>query len=93
MASWDIEFSHLKAGYGDNVVLTDVSGKLPGGAVSVILGGSGCGKSTLLRQIIGLSHPMGGEIRIGGLNLLTMPGAACADPWACSSRMVLCSAP
>ena len=30
MASWDIEFSHLKAGYGDNVVLTDVSGKLPG---------------------------------------------------------------
>ena len=75
MASWDIEFSHLKAGYGDNVVLTDVSGKLPGGAVSVILGGSGCGKSTLLRQIIGLSHPMGGEIRIGGLNLLTMPGS------------------
>ena len=51
MASWDIEFSHLKAGYGDNVVLTDVSGKLPGGAVSVILGGSGCGKSTFLKTM------------------------------------------
>jgi len=73
MASWDIRFNHLKAGYGDHVVLTDVTGELPGGAVSVILGGSGCGKSTLLRQIIGLSHPMGGEIRVGGEELRTMP--------------------
>lgn len=72
MASWDIRFDRLQAGYGERRVLTDVNGVLPGGAVSVILGGSGCGKSTLLRQIIGLSKPMGGSIVIGGQDISTM---------------------
>lgn len=67
--AWDITFSHLRAGYGDHVVLEDVTGTLPGGRVSVILGGSGCGKSTLLRQVIGLSKPMGGELNVGGVPL------------------------
>lgn len=67
--AWDIRFNHLKAGYGKHVVLEDVNGVLPAGAVSVILGGSGCGKSTLLRQIIGLSHPMGGELLVNNMPL------------------------
>lgn len=73
MQSWDICFTGLSAGYGDHIVLTDVTGTLPGGSVSVILGGSGCGKSTLLRQIIGLSQPMGGEILVAGQKLCHMP--------------------
>ncbi len=67
--SWDIQIKNLKAGYGDHVVLEDVTGLLPAGAVSVILGGSGCGKSTLLRQIIGLSTPMAGELIVGGQDI------------------------
>ena len=75
MQAWDISFSKLKAGYGSHVVLTDVTATLPAGAVSVILGGSGCGKSTLLRQIIGLSNPLSGEVRVAGRDICTLPPA------------------
>lgn len=70
---WDIDIRHLKAGYGSHVVLQDVTGLLPAGNISVILGGSGCGKSTLLRQIIGLSRPMAGRLLIGGRDILQLP--------------------
>ncbi len=70
--SWDISIRGLKAGYGDHVVLQEVTGDLPAGDVSVILGGSGCGKSTLLRQIIGLSRPMAGELIVGGQDILRL---------------------
>ncbi|MDO5538337.1 MAG: ATP-binding cassette domain-containing protein [Desulfovibrionaceae bacterium] len=74
MASgWDITIRGLKAGYGDHVVLDTVTGVLPAGSVSVILGGSGCGKSTLLRQIIGLSKPMAGELIVGDRDILRLP--------------------
>ena len=52
-----------------------MTGVLPAGSISVILGGSGCGKSTLLRQIIGLSRPMAGELLIGGEDILRLPAA------------------
>ena len=66
MNAWDISFSSLSVGYGDHAVLHDINATLPGGKVSVILGGSGCGQSTLLRHIIGLSRPISGTLRIGG---------------------------
>ena len=69
---WDIDIRGLKAGYGEHVVLEEVTGLLPQGEISVILGGSGCGKSTLLRQIIGLSQPMAGELRIAGQDILRL---------------------
>lgn len=59
-------------GYGGAAVLTNVNATLPGGKVTVILGGSGGGKSTLLRHIVGLSSPIAGEILIGGENLATL---------------------
>ncbi len=75
MASgWDISIRGLKAGYGDHVVLDAVTGVLPAGGISVILGGSGCGKSTLLRQIIGLSRPMAGELVVGERDILKLSG-------------------
>ena len=70
---WDISLQHLTLGYGQNVVLSDISAELPAGKVSVVLGGSGCGKSTLLRHIIGLSKPMNGKVLIGGENLFALP--------------------
>ena len=75
MNAWDISFSSLSVGYGDHAVLHDINATLPGGKVSVILGGSGCGKSTLLRHIIGLSRPIGGSLRIGGQDLFSLPHA------------------
>ena len=73
MQAWDIEFRALSVGYGEHVVLRDVNAVLPGGKVSVILGGSGCGKSTLLRHIIGLSRPQAGQVLIGDHDLFGLP--------------------
>lgn len=75
MNAWDISFSSLSVGYGGHAVLHDIDATLPGGKVSVILGGSGCGKSTLLRHIIGLSHPISGSLHIGGQDLFHLPPA------------------
>lgn len=59
-------------GYGERVVLRNVHTVLPGGRISVILGGSGCGKSTLLRNILGLVPLRTGRILLGGKDLATM---------------------
>ncbi|WP_300785781.1 ATP-binding cassette domain-containing protein [uncultured Desulfovibrio sp.] len=72
---WDIAFRGLTAGYGEHVVLRDIDATLPGGRISVILGGSGCGKSTLLRHIIGLSRPLAGSVHIGGQDMFALPPA------------------
>lgn len=70
--TWDIRIEQLYAGYGETLVLHDVSAFLPASKVSVIVGGSGCGKSTLLRHILGLSRPMGGKICLGDIDLFTL---------------------
>ncbi|MDR1658965.1 MAG: ATP-binding cassette domain-containing protein [Desulfovibrio sp.] len=75
MQKWDIEFSHLDAGYGAHRVLRDVSATLPAGKISVILGESGSGKSTLLRHLTGLSRPLGGTVRIGGRDIFALSPA------------------
>ncbi len=72
MEAWDIAFRALSAGYSEHVVLRQIDAVLPGGKVSVILGGSGCGKSTLLRQVIGLSRPLEGSVLLGGRDLFAL---------------------
>jgi phospholipid/cholesterol/gamma-HCH transport system ATP-binding protein len=71
--AWNIELDTLRLGYGDTVVLDDISAILPAGRISVILGGSGCGKSTLLRHIIGLNRPMRGRVLLGGEDIFALP--------------------
>lgn len=61
-----IEVEHLRAGYGDDVVLDDVSFTVGRGEVFFIIGGSGCGKSTLLRHMVGLHPPRAGSVRFFG---------------------------
>ena len=69
---WSIELEKLCLGYGNTVVLEDISDVLPAGEISVILGGSGCGKSTLLRHILGLNRPFKGSIKLGGKDLFSL---------------------
>ena len=76
MAGWEIGFSDLSVGYGENVVLRELCATLPAGKISVVLGGSGCGKSTLLRHIIGLARPMCGKITIAGQDLFAQSAEA-----------------
>ncbi len=61
-----VEVKNLKAGYGNKVILKDVSMLVQPKEIRVVLGGSGCGKSTLLKNIIGLEIPQEGEINILG---------------------------
>jgi phospholipid/cholesterol/gamma-HCH transport system ATP-binding protein len=65
-----IALTDVRVGYGQRTVLSGVNTVLPGGKVSVILGGSGCGKSTLLRNIIGLIPIQSGRIVLGGRDML-----------------------
>lgn len=65
MTPWSVRFADLTLGYGDHIVLRDINATLPGGQISVILGGSGGGKSTILRHIAGLQKPISGRIYIG----------------------------
>ena len=71
--NWDIQLINCTVGYGENVVLDDITATLPAGRISVILGGSGCGKSTLLRHIVGLARPISGRIIVGGRDIFAIP--------------------
>lgn len=64
-----IQVKDLVAGYGEDVILNQVSFDVCEGEIFVILGGSGCGKSTLLKHLIGLQRPLAGEIVIRGRRL------------------------
>lgn len=61
-----VQVRNLRAGYGSNVILHDVSMDVHPGEIRVVLGGSGSGKSTLLRNVLGLETPMAGEALVFG---------------------------
>jgi energy-dependent translational throttle protein EttA len=60
-----LEFDHVTKGYGDRVLIDDLSFKLPAGAIVGIIGPNGAGKSTLFRMISGKEKPDSGEVKIG----------------------------
>jgi phospholipid/cholesterol/gamma-HCH transport system ATP-binding protein len=64
-----IVVDRLTAGYGENIILEDVSLEVFPGEILVILGGSGCGKSTLMKQMIGIYQPFSGTVLINGIDV------------------------
>ncbi|HEX9835848.1 MAG TPA: ATP-binding cassette domain-containing protein, partial [Alphaproteobacteria bacterium] len=60
-----IESDHLSKGYGDRLLIDDLSFRLPPGAIVGIIGPNGAGKTTLFRMIVGQEKPDAGELRIG----------------------------
>jgi phospholipid/cholesterol/gamma-HCH transport system ATP-binding protein len=66
----------LTAGYGDVLLLDNVSFDVRRGEVFVILGGSGSGKSTLLKHMIGLLPPESGRVVIDGDDIVAATGDA-----------------
>jgi phospholipid/cholesterol/gamma-HCH transport system ATP-binding protein len=57
---------NLVAGYGEEIVLENVSFSLAKGGILAVLGESGCGKTTLLRTLTGLITPKSGRVMIAG---------------------------
>src|SRR6516164_3721345 len=60
-----IDFEHLRKGYGDNLLMDDLTFKLPPGGIVGIIGPNGAGKTTLFRMIAGQEKPDSGTITIG----------------------------
>jgi ATP-binding cassette ChvD family protein len=60
-----VEASGLRKGYGDTLLIDDLSFKLPPGGIVGVIGANGAGKTTLFRMIVGEEKPDGGVLRIG----------------------------
>jgi phospholipid/cholesterol/gamma-HCH transport system ATP-binding protein len=63
-----IQVHDLTIGWGDLVLMQDLTFDVEAGDVFAILGGSGSGKSTLLRNLIGLEVPKAGSVAIRGVD-------------------------
>ena len=60
-----IEASGLTKGFGDRLLIEDLSFTLPQGGIVGVIGANGAGKTTLFRMIAGLDTPDSGTLRIG----------------------------
>jgi energy-dependent translational throttle protein EttA len=60
-----VEAVGLKKGYGEKLLIEDLSFRLPPGGIVGVIGANGAGKTTLFRMIAGEESPDGGSLRIG----------------------------
>jgi ATP-binding cassette ChvD family protein len=60
-----IEFEHLRKGFGNNLLIDDLTFKLPPGGIVGIIGPNGAGKTTLFRMITEQEKSDSGAIQIG----------------------------
>ncbi len=60
-----IEFKNVSKGYGDRLLIDNLSFRIPPGAIVGIIGPNGAGKSTLFRMLAGKETPDSGEIVVG----------------------------
>jgi energy-dependent translational throttle protein EttA len=60
-----VEAVNLRKGFGDKLLIDDLSFKLPPGGIVGVIGANGAGKTTLFRMIVGDESPDSGTLRIG----------------------------
>jgi len=60
-----IDIENLRKGFGDRVLIEDLSFRLPAGGIVGIIGPNGAGKTTLFRMLTGQDQPDSGEIKFG----------------------------
>lgn len=71
-----VELRHVTCGYGERVILEDISLRVPRGQVVALMGTSGGGKTTVLR-LLGRQLPaMSGQVMFDGVDLATLDNAA-----------------
>ena len=68
-----LQVESLHAGYGDSVVVHDVSLRIEAGEAVAIIGSNGAGKTTLLRAICGLLPVVSGHVTYDGNTMERMP--------------------
>ncbi|MBS3997687.1 MAG: ABC transporter ATP-binding protein [Hydrogenophaga sp.] len=67
-----VELRHLTFGYGERIIVDDISLSVPRGKVTALMGASGGGKTTLLRLIGGQVRAQRGELLFDGQDVTTM---------------------
>lgn len=67
-----VELRHLTFGYGERIILDDVSLQVPRGKVTALMGASGGGKTTVLRLIGGQYRAQQGELLFDGQDVTSM---------------------
>jgi ATP-binding cassette ChvD family protein len=60
-----IEALGLRKGYGNNLLIENLSFRLPAGGIVGVIGPNGAGKTTLFRMITGQEQPDAGSLRVG----------------------------
>jgi sulfate-transporting ATPase len=60
-----VQADHLRKGFGDKLLIDDLSFSLPRGGIVGVIGPNGAGKTTLFRMITGQEQPDAGELRVG----------------------------
>jgi ATP-binding cassette ChvD family protein len=60
-----VQAEQLSKGYGDRLLIDDLTFNLPRGGIVGIIGANGAGKTTLFRMIVGQEKPDGGALRVG----------------------------
>ncbi|MBI3768073.1 MAG: energy-dependent translational throttle protein EttA [Deltaproteobacteria bacterium] len=60
-----VEARELRKGYGDRLLIDDLSFTLPPGGIVGVVGPNGAGKTTLFRMITGAEQPDAGTLRVG----------------------------
>ncbi len=60
-----VDFDHLGKGFGNNLLIDDLTFRLPPGGIVGVIGPNGAGKTTLFRMITGQEKPDAGTIKIG----------------------------
>jgi ABC-type transport system involved in resistance to organic solvents, ATPase component len=67
-----IEVKNIRKGFGDKIVIDDVSAVMEAGKCNLIIGASGSGKTVFMKCIVGLFKPDSGEILYNGRNYIEM---------------------
>jgi phospholipid/cholesterol/gamma-HCH transport system ATP-binding protein len=70
------QLKNVDFGYGDRLILENISLEIPKGKVVSVMGGSGSGKTTLLRLMCGQYAVSKGEVEVLGQNVVTAQHAA-----------------
>ncbi|HEY0824459.1 MAG TPA: ABC transporter ATP-binding protein [Ramlibacter sp.] len=86
-----LKVEQLRAGYGEAVVLHDVSLSLGEGQTLALLGRNGTGKTTLINTLAGATRQHGGSITLGSVALHKLPSherAAAGIGWVPQERNI-----
>ena len=60
-----VEVDHLKKGFGERLLIDDLSFTLPRNGIVGVIGPNGAGKTTLFKTILGMEQPDSGTVKIG----------------------------